>query len=134
MSARHKARKRALDILFESAIRGTDPLDVMAASNANAVSANEYTRDLVTGIAPKLGAIDDVIAQFSRDWDVTRMPTVDLCILRIAVFELLTIADVPASVVISEAVELAGELSTDESPAFINGVLAAVAQTPPTLA
>ena len=139
MSARHKARKRALDILFESAIRGTQLAEVIAsaeaaASEPGAHALNDYTVDLINGISPRLAEIDDIIAQFSRGWDVSRMPTVDLCILRIGVFELLGGGEVPAEVAISEAVELAGELSTDESPGFVNGVLAAVAQTPPTLA
>jgi N utilization substance protein B len=128
-----------LDILFESTIRGTNPVEVLAdaaaaATASGAAPANEYTAELVNGIAPRLSAIDDIIAQFSRGWDVERMPTVDLCILRIGVYELLCGAEVPGPVAISEAVELAGELSTDDSPAFVNGVLAAVAQTPPTLA
>ncbi len=132
MSARHKARKRALDILFESHIRGVDPLGVLADRQAVAdVVVNPYTAELVQGVAAHREQIDATIAQFARGWDLDRMPTADLCILRIATYELRHRDDVPASVAISEAVELAQDLSTDESAVFVNGVLGSVALATP---
>ena len=134
MSARHKARKRALDILFESAIRGSDPLALLADREGDPeVVLNEYTPVLVRGVCENLRAIDDVIAQFSRGWQIERMPPVDLCVLRLGVYEVLCVQEVPDAVAISEAVELATDLSTDDSPAFVNGVLAQVALARPSL-
>lgn len=132
MSARHKARKRALDILFESQIRGVDPLSVLGDRQATPDAVmNPYTAELVEGVASQLADIDATIAQYARGWDLDRMPTADLCILRIATFELRHRDDVPASVAISEAVELAQDLSTDESAAFVNGVLGSIALAVP---
>ncbi|NDB19019.1 MAG: transcription antitermination factor NusB [Actinobacteria bacterium] len=132
MSARHKARKRALDILFESQIRGVDPLGVLSdRRGAGDAVLNPYTVELVQGVVEHLTPIDATIAQFARGWDLDRMPTADLCILRIATYELRHRDDVPSSVAISEAVELAQDLSTDESAAFVNGVLASVALATP---
>lgn len=132
MSARHKARKRALDILFESQIRGVDPLGVLGDRQATPDGVmNPYTAELVEGVASQLADIDATIAQYARGWDLDRMPTADLCILRIATFELRHRDDVPASVAISEAVELAQDLSTDESAAFVNGVLGSIALAVP---
>jgi N utilization substance protein B len=134
VSARHKARKRALDILFESAIRKSDALGILSEKESDPdVVLNEYTPVLVRGVCENLVGIDDVIAQFSRGWQIERMPPVDLCILRLGVYELLCQPELPENVAISEAVELATELSTDESPSFVNGVLAQVAQERPSL-
>lgn len=134
MTARHKARKRALDILFECEIRGTDPVDLLAQREADPeVSLNEYTPHLVRAVVDHRAGLDEVIAQYSQGWTLERMPVVDRCILRLAVWEVLRSEDVPASVAISEAVALAGELSTDASASFVNGVLAHVAQDRPSL-
>ena len=132
MSARHKARKRALDILFEAQIRGLNPLDVLATRAEDPeLTLNPYTKTLVEGGCANHDEIDLAIGQYSRDWDIDRMPTTDVCILRMGVFELQYVSDVPAGVAISEAVELAQDLSTDESAAFVNGLLGRIALSLP---
>jgi len=125
MSARGKARKRALDILYEADIRGESPLTVLADRMTQAsppVSA--YAAELVRGVQAHRERIDQLLGDYSVAWTLARMPAVDRNILRIGAFELLWAADVPGAVAISEAVLLAGDLSTDSSPSFINGLLA----------
>ncbi len=125
MSARGKARKRALDILYEADIRGESPLTVLADRMTRAsppVSA--YAAELVRGVQAHRERIDQLLGDYSVAWTLARMPAVDRNILRIGAFELLWAADVPGAVAISEAVLLAGDLSTDSSPSFINGLLA----------
>ena len=132
MSARHKARTRALEILFEAHIRAVDPLEVLAAREAEpGGSLNEYVGELVRGVCEHGADINDTITQYARDWSLDRMPGVDACILRLAVYELAHQSLVPTSVAISEAVELASDLSTDESASFVNGVLARIAAALP---
>jgi transcription antitermination protein NusB len=128
MGARTKARKRALDILFESELRGL-PLDATLTSRRDDPERplNDYTVRLVEGVAAFQGEIDHTIEQFATGWSLSRMPTVDRNLLRIGVYELRYVDDVPPAVVMSEAASLARELSTEESPAFVNGVLASVA-------
>lgn len=130
MSARHRARKRALDVLFEAEARGIPALDVLAETNrrrgdAGEPELNPYSAELVRGVVEHEDRIDDILSTYSLGWTVERMPAVDRSILRIGVYELLW-GDVPDAVAIDEAVELARELSTDESPAFVNGLLARV--------
>ena len=128
MGARTKARKRALDILFESELRGLPTgaslLDRQAMPD---LVLNDYTVRLVEGVAQYREAIDQTISAHSTGWSLERMPVVDRNLLRIAVFELRYVDDVPPAVTLSEAVSLAGELSTDESSSFVNGVLANIA-------
>jgi transcription antitermination protein NusB len=134
MSARSKARKRALDILFEAEIRGEpvlSMLDERAAQASPPVSA--YASELVRGVQTHRESIDEVLAANATGWTLQRMPAVDRNILRIGAYELLCGSGVPAGVVISEAVLLARELSTDASPAFINGLLARLLELRPTL-
>ncbi len=132
MSARSKARKRALDILYQSDIRGDDLAMTLAAEAKRAASepAREaswlYARDIVDGVIDNRDAIDEQIVTHARDWKIERMPAVDRAILRIGVWELLYNDKVPAGVAIDEAVELAKEFSTDDSGAFVNGVLARI--------
>jgi N utilization substance protein B len=127
MAARSKARKRALDILFESDVRGVDVVDTLTAWMTRAdPPVQDYTRLLVEGVAAKRERIDEVITTYSGDWSLPRMPPVDRNTLRLAIFELLWCADVPDAVVIDEAVELAKSLSTDDSAGYINGLLARV--------
>ncbi len=128
-STRHKARKRAVDILFEADLRGVDPLDTLTERTAAAdPPVREYTADLVRGVVANQDEIDARIAsRLSANWSLARLPRVDRAVLRIAVFEL-DAGVVPAGVVAAEAVALAGELSTDSSAAFVNGVLAAIAR------
>ena len=129
-STRSKARKRALDILFEAELRGTDPLTTLRdRSDAADPPVREFTADLVRGVVDHELAIDQRIAEcLSSEWTLERMPRVDRVAARIAVFELdhTTIA---AEVAVSEAVALAQDLSTDDSPAFLNGLLRKVAGT-----
>jgi N utilization substance protein B len=135
MSARTKARKRALDILFQSDIRGDD-LSVTLASEAKR-AANEpareaswlYAREIVDGVIDNRDAIDEQITTFAKDWSLARMPAVDRAVLRIGVWEILYNDEVPAAVAIDEAVELAKEFSTDDSGAFVHGVLARIARS-----
>ena len=134
MGARSKARKRALDVLYESAQRGTDPVatlrDRLAQSDP---PVPEYAVHLVEGVVAHRERIDELLATYAEDWTLERMPPVDLAVLRIGVFELLWCDDVPDPVVVSEAVELATSLSTDESPRFVNGLLARLQSLKPSL-
>ncbi|WP_426325591.1 transcription antitermination factor NusB [Microbacterium sp. E-13] len=134
MSARTKARKRALDILFQADVRGDEPATVLAAEAKRA--ANEparqaswlYAREIVDGVIDNQDAIDEQITTFAKDWTLARMPAVDRAVLRIGVWEILYNDGVPTAVAIDEAVELAKEFSTDESGPFVHGVLARIAR------
>ena len=135
MSARTKARKRALDILFESDVRSSDALETLAQRLAQAEPpVPEYTVTLVEGVVEHRDRIDDLIQTHSQGWTLERMPVVDRNLLRIGIFELLWVDETPDGVVLSEAVNLAQQLSTDESAAFVNGVLAKLLGEKPTLA
>lgn len=128
MGARHKARKRALDILFEADQRGQSVDTVLSDQAARGESAaNPYTATLVTGVVDHRAEIDELIEANAIDWTLDRMPAVDRSLLRLATFELRWGVDIAPAIAIDEAVELAKELSTDESPSFINGVLARIA-------
>ena len=134
MSARSKARKRALDVLFEAELRGSPVLDLLAERTAMAsppVSA--YAAALVRGVTEHQPRIDELIAKYAEGWTLDRMPAVDRNVLRIGIYELLWAPDVPDAVAISEAVHLARDLSTDASPTFINGLLARLLDLKPTL-
>lgn len=132
MAARSKARKRALDVLYESDVRGVDPTSTLAERIAQAdPPVPEYAVELVEGVTERLADIDDVLSRHSEGWSVERMPPVDRTVLRLALYELLWREDVPDAVVIDEAVELAKSLSTDESPRFVNGVLGRVLRGAP---
>lgn len=123
-STRSKARKRALDILFEAELRGTDPLQTLAERQADAAPpVRDYTATLVEGVATHAEAIDGRIAAgLKPGWTLPRLPRVDRTALRIATFEL-DHTELPSAVVVSEAVHLVADLSTDDSPAFVQGVL-----------
>ncbi|HKN43513.1 MAG TPA: transcription antitermination factor NusB [Propionibacteriaceae bacterium] len=127
-STRSKARKRALDILFEAELRGLDPLTTLAErTEAANPPVREYTTELVRGVAAHSDEIDARIrACLAPGWTLPRIPRVDRSALRIAVFEI-DYGEVPDPVAVAEAVQLVSDLSTDESPAFVNGVLRAVA-------
>jgi N utilization substance protein B len=129
VGARHKARKRALDVLFEADQRGAPIADVMRRRESLAEhSANPYTVALVDGVVEHAVEIDQLIETHAVDWTLDRMPAVDRAVLRLATFELRWAPDdIAPAVVIDEAVELAKELSTDDSPAFVNGVLGRIA-------
>jgi transcription antitermination protein NusB len=132
VAARSKARKRALDVLYEADVRGVDALRTLADRVALAEPpVNDYTIELVEGVQAHRDRIDEILADYAEGWTVDRMPDVDRAILRLGVFELLWRDDVPDPVAIDEAVELAKSLSTDESPRFVNGVLARVVRDRP---
>ena len=134
MSARGKARRRALDILFEAEARDTDILEVLAERvERKEPPVNEYTSAIVEGVARHMGRIDELITTYAEGWPLERMPAVDRNLLRGGTYELLWMPDVPEGVVISEWVHLAAELSTDDSPQFINGLLARFKQLKPSL-
>jgi N utilization substance protein B len=124
VSARGKARKRALDVLFESELRGLE-LDgtLQERLDAGDPPVPEYAVQLVRGVVDNRPRIDGLLTSYSAGWSLERMPAVDRNVLRLGVFELLYVDDVPDAVAVSEAVNLARDLSTDESPAFVNGVL-----------
>lgn len=128
MSARTKYRKRALDILFESEAQGLTVGGTLSDRlEFNDPPINAYTRQLVEGVIANSDRIDALITEHARGWTLDRMPAVDRNLLRIATYEITEVEDVPTAVAIAEAVELAKELSTDDSPNFINGVLSAIA-------
>ena len=137
LGARHKARRRAVDLLFEAEARDIDPADLLSERAAlsereeTVAPVNPYTRVLVAGVADDLDRVDGTIESYLQDWTLQRLPAVDRAILRVAVWELFHANDVPPVVAVDEAVELAKELSTDDSPSFVNGVLGQVVQVAP---
>jgi transcription antitermination protein NusB len=127
MPARTKARKRALDVLYAAEMRGQDPVaELEAAIEAGEGPTNPYTETLVRGVVGHQPRIDELLASYSESWSLDRMPAVDRTALRIGAFELLYSDEVPDAVAVSEAVALVRNLSTDDSPSFVNGVLGAM--------
>ncbi|MEW2517448.1 transcription antitermination factor NusB [Actinacidiphila alni] len=139
MAARNKARKRAFQILFEAEQRGADPKTVMAdwirlaRTDDRQPPVTEYTMQLVEGCAANAARIDELLSSYSVGWPLDRMPVVDRNVLRLGTYELLWEDDIPDAVVLDEAVQLAKEFSTDESPSFVNGLLARLMELKPTL-
>lgn len=134
MGARSKARKRALDVLYEAAQRKTDPLVTLQDRlEQNDPPVPDYAVTLVQGVVANRVRIDELLATYAQEWTIDRFPPVDLAVLRIGAYELLWCADVPDEVAVSEAVELASSLSTDESPVFVNGLLGRLLQLKPAL-
>jgi N utilization substance protein B len=133
VSARTKARKRAVDMLFAADVRGVPVSEIVAAEALRAASEPDresswlYARDIVDGVVENLDDIDEAISRNSRGWTLERMPAVDRAILRCAAWEILFNPEIPAGVATSEAVSLAGELSTEESSGFVNGLLSTIA-------
>ena len=127
MSARSKARKAALDLLYESDIRSRPATELLNERLTDLdYLIRDYTRNLIVGVSERKSKIDEIILMRAKGWDLDRMPVIDRNILRLGTFELLWSNEIPANVVISEAVELAKSLSTEESASYINGVLAAI--------
>ncbi|MFM7775966.1 MAG: transcription antitermination factor NusB [Actinomycetota bacterium] len=127
MSARSKARKAALDFLYEGDIRGKSAASLLEIRKTELdYLIRDYTELLVNGVESKRSRIDEIISMRAKDWDLDRMPVVDRNILRVGVFELLWGEQIPEEVAISESVELAKTLSTEDSATYINGVLAAI--------
>jgi N utilization substance protein B len=136
MGARTKSRRRAIDLLFEAEqrqVNATELLKERLAAPVTEAPLNEFTANLVTGVVDNWSQINDLLATYSQGWSVDRMPAVDRAILRVGAFEVL-FGEVPEGVAISEAVAIATELSTDDSPKFVNGLLARLAEVKPTLA
>ena len=123
MSARNKARKRALDFLYEADIKKTSATELFSSRGAKELSQEPYVLVLLNGVAEHLSKIDELIITYAQGWDMDRMPPIDRNILRIAIYEILWAADIDLQVACDEAVELAKSISTDESSSYINGVL-----------
>ncbi|CAN2237794.1 NusB Transcription termination factor [actinobacterium SCGC AAA044-D11] len=134
MSARRKARKRALDFLYEADIRSASPLELLGSRDASELSQSEYVVELLTGVEANKSKIDELITTYAQGWDMDRMPAIDRNILRIALFEILFKSDLDDQVAASEAVEIAGELSTDDSAQYINGILGRIIILKPSFA
>jgi transcription antitermination protein NusB len=134
VGSRSKARKRALDILFEADQRGIDALALLAERLPDAhPPISEYAVALVEGVRAHAERIDELLSTYAQGWTLDRMPGVDRIVLRIGAWELLFNDDVPDAVAIDEAVELARLLSTDESPSFVNGLLARLLEVKPSV-
>ncbi len=134
MPARSKARKRALDILYAAEMRDEDPgASLDRAIEAGEGPTNDYTTFLVRGVQQHRARIDQLLSSYAEGWTLVRMPAVDRNVLRIGLFELLWVDEVPDPVAVSEAMALVGELSTDESPQFVNGLLGALQRDKATL-
>ena len=134
MSARRKARKRALDFLYEADIRGATALDLLAARPAEELSQGDYVQELLVGVTEHLVKIDELITTYAQGWDMDRMPAIDRNILRIALFEILWLSQLDDDIAVSEAIEIATELSTDDSAKYINGVLGRIVILKPSFA
>jgi transcription antitermination protein NusB len=136
---RHHARKRAIDLLFEAEARGLGPAEIvelrtaLATANPEVSPLQPYTSAAARGVGEHAAHIDDLISSHLQGWTLDRLPAVDRAILRVAVWELLYADDVPEPVAVDEAVQLAKELSTDDSPAFVNGVLGQVMLVTPQI-
>lgn len=136
---RHQARKRAVDLLFEAEARGVTAAEVaqsrneLAEKQSDIAPLNPYTVTVAQGVTEHAAHVDDLISAHLQGWTLDRLPAVDRAILRVAVWELLHADDVPEPVAVDEAVELAKQLSTDDSPAFVNGVLGQVMLVTPQI-
>ena len=138
MSARSKARKQALDLLYETDIRGTDLVATLLERDVppegpDARPIREYTRELVNGVSDNRRKIDELITTYAQGWDMDRLPAVDRNILRLGIYEILWSTAVPTSVAIDEALDLAKELSSDDSSKYIHGVLGRIASIKDTI-
>ncbi|MGP5165529.1 transcription antitermination factor NusB [Arthrobacter rhombi] len=134
MSARTKARRRALDVLFEAEQRSVSPLEAMRLRRETTdITVNEYTLTLIEGVMAQGERIDEILSTYAKGWTLERMPAVDRTLLRLGTWELLYNDDVPDAVAVAEAVATAKVFSTDDSPEFINGLLGRIQQLKPTL-
>ncbi len=134
MGARSKARKRALDVLYAAELRGEGASEALDRAIADGEGpSNAYTAALVRGVVEHAARIDELLSTYSEAWTLDRMPAIDRNVLRLGVYELLFADDVPDGVAVSEALALVRELSTDESPQFVNGVLGNIQKNKSTL-
>ena len=139
MSARSKARKQALDLLYETDIRGTDLVTTLLerdvpSEGPDARPIREYTRELVNGVSDNRRKIDELITTYAQGWDMDRLPAVDRNILRLGIYEIVWSADLDDGIAIDEALTLARELSTDESAGYIHGVLGRISSIKDSIA
>jgi transcription antitermination protein NusB len=136
VAARSKARRRALEILYEAEVRGDAPAEVLdrrIRESEHRLAEQDFMERLVEGVAERRERIDELITTYAVGWTLDRMPIVDRNVLRLGAYELLWSDDVPDGVAVSEAVALATELSTDESPKFVNGLLSRLLELKPSL-
>ena len=136
MGARTKARKRALDVLFEAEQRQMAPVKLLAeriVESGTQTALPQYSVEIVEGVVAEQDRIDELLSTHAHGWTLERMPAVDRAVLRIGTWEVLYNADVPDAVAVNEAVELARSLSTDESPTFVNGLLGRIVDLKPTI-
>ncbi len=136
MAARSKARKRALELLFEAEQRSLNVGDLLEQRLAAPTTQHPlpvYTAELIRGVLERWSEIDEVLTTYSHGWSLARMPSVDRAVLRLGTWEIVWNDDVPDAVAIAEAVELVQGMSTDESPKFVNGMLARISSVKPTL-
>ena len=138
MAARSKARKRALDVLYEADLRGTSDKEVLEGQVDRRAAdkepeLNAYVTTLVDGVTENLEQIDEILSTYSMGWTLDRMPAVDRAVLRIGAYEIIWANDIPDAVAISEAVTLVTDLSTDESSSFVNGLLGRISEIKPSL-
>ncbi len=134
MGARSKARKRALDVLYAAEMRRESASEALDRAIADGEGpTNDYTATLVRGVVEHQPRIDELLSSYSEGWTLDRMPAVDRNVLRLGVYELLYADDVPDTVAVTEAMALVRELSTDESPPFVNGILGTIQRAKPTL-
>lgn len=134
MSARGKARRRAVEILFEAEQRSEDAREVMERRRLHSDSlVAPYAEQLVLGVTMRRGELDEYLETYSQGWPLDRMPAVDRNVLRVGAWELLFNDDVPDGVAVAEAVNIAKELAGDDSPRFVNGLLGRLQEMKPTL-
>jgi N utilization substance protein B len=134
VSARRKARKRALDFLYEADIRSGNAIDLLGTRRESDLSQSDYVMELLVGVSNNKEKIDELITTYAQGWDMDRMPAIDRNILRIALFEILFKNDLDDQIAASEAVEIASELSTEDSAKYINGVLGRIIVLKPSFA
>jgi len=134
VSARRKARKRALDFLYEADIRSARAIDLLESRGEIELSERDYVLELLLGVETNALKIDELITTYAQGWDMDRMPAIDRNILRISLFEILFKNDLDDQIAASEAVEIATELSTEDSAKYINGVLGRIIILKPSFA
>jgi N utilization substance protein B len=134
VSARRKARKRALDFLYEADIRSASAIELVGTREESELSERDYVMELLVGVETNKVKIDELITTYAQGWDMDRMPAIDRNIMRIALFEILFKGDLDDQIAASEAVEIATELSTDDSAKYINGVLGRIIILKPSFA
>ena len=139
MSARSKARKQALDLLYEADIRGSSALELLQSRDViedgpDARPIRDFTKELISGISTNSRKIDELITTYAQGWDMDRLPAVDRNILRLGIYEIVWSSDLDDGIAIDEALTLAKELSTDESAGYIHGVLGRISSIKESIA